>query len=230
MIGIVFATTIMSLLIAIFSYLMLSLFNYVVINLTVSVCIDIYFLLRFSFYFDYLKKRILMFTFIELFTLNFDVQKTIPATLGVVIPLLSVADQRMLTAKRQNEGMVYLEGLTTFFAHHYYESFLSAIKLVSERGGDIMQVSEILLFSLANSQAQLVKIKRIDNTYLVKFIFNWLFIFAVGILFRFALDGFLAFSNPPLTYILGIEIFIGVFLVSLVLVTENRIRRIKNVT
>lgn len=230
MIVIVLATTIIGLLITAFSYLMLSIFNYVVINLTVSICIAIYFLLRFSYYFDYLKRRMLMFTFIELFTLNFDIQKTIPATIGVVMPLLNASDQRMLTAKRQSEGMVFLESLRPFFMHHYYESFLSAIRIVSERGGDMMLVSEILLFSLANSQAQLIKIRRIDNTYLVKFIFNWFFIFAVGLLFRFALDGFLSFSDPPLTYILGIELFVGVFLASLILVIENRIRRIKHVT
>lgn len=213
-----------------FSYLMFGWSSYITLNLTISFLASVYVLLRLFYYIEYLKKKMLMFSFIELFLLNFDIQKTIPATLSVVFPLLSIADQKVLNNKRKTEGVLFLESLSSFFAHTYYESFLGAVNLVNERGGDIMQVSEILLFSIANSQAQLLKINRIDNSYIIKFIFNWLFIFAVGLLFRFALDGFLLFQHPPLTFIIGIEVFIMLFLMSVILVIENRIRRIKHVT
>lgn len=86
-------------------------------------------------------------------------------------------------------GCFYLK-LRLTFAHQYYESFLEMVKLINEHGGEMLKVAEVLLFSISNSETQLIKLTRIDNAYLIKFIFNWFFIMLVAIVFRLALDGF----------------------------------------
>ena len=74
------------------------------------------------------------------------------------------------------DGMLLLEKLRLTFAHQYYESFLEMVKLINEHGGEMLKVAEVLLFSISNSETQLIKLTRIDNAYLIKFIFNWFFI------------------------------------------------------
>ena len=103
------------------------------------------------------------------------------------------------------------------------------VNLISEHGGEMLKVAEVLLFSISNSETQLVKLVRIDNAYLIKFIFNWFFIMLVAVVFRLALAGFLSFASLPFTYVAGMELFLVIFLASIILVLENRIRRARRV-
>lgn len=218
------------LIISLFSYFILVIKTYLIINIVASILVSVYLIIRFNAYQNNLKKKRFMYVFIELFVLNFDVQKSVEATLNTLFPLLNEKWQRVYVAKRKSEGILFLEQLRSYFAHHYYESFLDMINLINERGGDIMRVSEVLLFSISNSEAQLIKLTRIDNAFLLKFSFNWVFIMLIAFIFRFALSGILDFSNASLPYLLGMEAFLAVFLVSLALVVENRIRRARYVS
>ena len=47
----------------------------------------------------------------------------------------------------------------------------------------------------------------------------------IGVVFRYALAGFIAFDDPPLIYISGNLIFVIVYLLGLILLIESIIRK-----
>ncbi|HOA11388.1 MAG: hypothetical protein ACOX3B_03525 [Bacilli bacterium] len=215
--------------IAIFSALVLGGIKITIINALIALVVAAFLTYRVTNYRKDIEKRRFMFNFMEYFILNFDIQKTVEATLTTIYPLLDVKKSRVYLTMNE-DGMLLLEKLRLTFAHQYYESFLEMVKLINEHGGEMLKVAEVLLFSISNSETQLIKLTRIDNAYLIKFIFNWFFIMLVAIVFRLALDGFLKFETLPLIYVAGMEVFIAIFLTSIVLVFENRIRRTRRVS
>lgn len=196
----------------------------IVFLLTLVVLIYLYF--RFDQFSKKEQRKNFMFALIELFILNFDVQKSVDATLPIVFPLLPVnKDKKYLTIQKDSTGINFLEALRTYFVHHYYESFIDLVKVVTERGGNIIKVSEVLLSSLSESESRSLKIRRLNESFLVKFIFSWTFIMIIGVVFRYALAGFIAFDDPPLIYISGNLIFVIVYLLGLILLIESIIRK-----
>lgn len=217
-------------LIAIYTYFILGSLIYLAINVTLALLVAIYIIVRMHNYLMALNRKRFMFSFIELFILNFDVQKSANATLNVIYPLFQINEQKKLNVLQKEDGYSLLENLKVYFNHHYYDSFFDIYGVVSERGGQMMKVSEVLLYSISNSEAQILKLTRIDTTFLIKFLFNWLFIMIVALIFRFALVGIIDFTNLSLIYIAGHELFLLVFTLSIILVIENRVRRSNNVS
>ncbi len=212
-----------------YTYLVLNSWPYTLINFGVFLVSGLFINFRYIMFSKRVARKQFMFTFIELFILNYDVQKSVEATLNVIYPLLDTKAQKLFTPLRQKyEGLLLLEALRTFFAHQYYESFLDIVVLINERGGEIMKVSAVLLYSIAQSEARMVKMRRIDITSLIKYLFNYIFIMIVGVVFRYALDGFMNFTNIPQIYIIGNELLLAVLLISLTLLIENTIRREKD--
>lgn len=217
------------LVVTIFSLLVLGAFKMALVNVAITILVVLFLLYRIKKYRDEVIKRRFMFNFIEYFILNFDMQKSVEATLLTIYPLLDNAAVKKYL-KADEDGILLLEKLRLTFAHQYYESFLEMVNLILEQGGEMLKAAEVLLFSISNSETQLIKLTRIDNAYLIKFIFNWFFIMLVAVVFRLSLDGFLNFSELPFIYIAGMEVFLFVLLISLVLVFENRIRRARRVS
>lgn len=218
------------LLISIYSYLVLGVNMYLLANAASSLLFSVYLAFRLYRYHIFLERKRFMFTFIELFILNFDVQKSIEPTISIIMSLFSPKEQKTLNKLQKGDGLALLEQLKFYFDDHYYESFFDMLMLVIERGGSLIKVSEVLLYTIADSEAQITKLMRIDNSYLIKFIFNWLFIMAVAVIFRFALNDTLDMTKLDLTYLIGNEIFMATFMTSVTLLVENRLRRSKNVT
>jgi len=219
---------ILVIIIAVFSMLVLGGIEIIIINTLGALFAGIYVTFRLINYRKEIEKRRFMFNFMEFFILNFDIQKTVEATLTTIYPLLNPKGVKAYLTMNE-DGILLLEKLRITFAHQYYESFLEMVNLISEHGGEMLKVAEVLLFSISNSETQLVKLVRIDNAYLIKFIFNWFFIMLVAVVFRLALAGFLSFASLPFTYVAGMELFLVIFLASIILVLENRIRRARRV-
>ena len=195
------------------------------INALISLSVIVYVNMRFKRHVERGEKVNFLFAFIELFILNYDVQKSVDGALNVLYPLLEVKAQKLFTKLgKDGDGTQLLQNLRSYFSHHYYESFIDIVSVVTTRGGEIIKASEVLLYSISQSEARILKLQRIDTAYLIKFTFSWLFIMVVGVVFRFALNGFLNFNEMPLIYVMGNEVFLGVFLLSFVLVIENTIR------
>lgn len=220
---------ILVIIIAVFSMLVLGGIEIIIINTLVALFAGIYVTFRLLNYRKEIEKRRFMFSFMEFFILNFDIQKTVEATLTTIYPLLNPQGVKAYLTMNE-DGILLLEKLRITFAHQYYESFLEMVNLINEHGGEMLKVAEVLLFSISNSETQLVKLVRIDNAYLIKFIFNWFFIMLVAVVFRLALAGFLSFAILPFTYVAGMELFLVIFLASIILVLENRIRRARRVS
>lgn len=219
-----------SLMIGLFSLYMGGLNVYFYVNTLIIIGFDIYLYVRLKKYGALITKKRLMYSFIEYFILNFDIQNTVEATVIIVLTLFDEKAKTLIEKNKRDEGLNLLENLRSFFSHQYYESFLESVNLVVERGGELIKTCEILLYTISNSEAQIQKITRIDNTYFFKFIFHWFFIFIVGVIFRFSLDYTISKAPPAASYLLGIESFILVFVISLGLVVENRLRRIHHVS
>ncbi|OQC11508.1 MAG: hypothetical protein BWX74_00085 [Tenericutes bacterium ADurb.Bin087] len=217
------------LVISVFSALVLGGIKITIINALITLVLSFYLLYRVINYHKEIIKRRFMFSFMEYFILNFDIQKTVEATLTTIYPLLDPKGVKAYLTMTE-DGSLLLEKLRLTFAHQYYESFLEMVNLINDHGGEMLKVAEVLLFSISNSETQLIKLTRIDNAYLIKFVFNWFFIMLVAVVFRLALDGFLSFESLPLLYIAGMELFMAIFLISIVLVLENRIRRTRRVS
>lgn len=213
-----------------YSYLVLGSLFYVMINSAITLLFAIYLAVRLYYYQNLIARKRFMFSFIELFILNFDVQKSIEATIAIIFPLFSESEQKTLNRLQKGDGLSLVEQLKLYFNDYYYESFFDMLMVVVDRGGAFIKVSEVLLYTISDSEAQLIKLNRIDNTYLIKFVFNWFFIMAVAVIFRFALNDTINLNNLDLTYLIGNELFMGTFLLSLTLLIENRLRRSKNVT
>lgn len=195
------------------------------INSLLTMSVIIYVNFRFKKHVERGEKVNFLFSFIELFILNYDVQKSIDGALSVVVPLLDAKAQKLFAKLgKDGDGTMLLQNLRSYFSHHYYESFIDIVNVVTTRGGEIMKASEVLLYSISQSEARILKLQRIDTAYLIKFTFSWVFIMIIGVVFRFALNGFLNFNDIPFIYIVGNEAFIAVFLVSFILVIENTIR------
>ena len=158
--------------IAIFSALVLGGIKITIINALIALVVAAFLTYRVTNYRKDIEKRRFMFNFMEYFILNFDIQKTVEATLTTIYPLLEVKKSRVYLTMNE-DGMLLLEKLRLTFAHQYYESFLEMVKLINEHGGEMLKVAEVLLFSISNSETQLIKLTRIDNAYLIKFIFNF---------------------------------------------------------
>lgn len=214
-----------TLLVGSFTFLLFGVHLLIAVNLGLSVLFALFINLRYQTHQQRRAKTEFLFSFIELFILNYDIQKSVDGVLTVLYPLLDPKAQKLFAKVRKNhDGMNLLNELRTYFSHHYYESFLDIVTVISERGGDIIKVSEVLLYSISQSEGRMTKLGRIDTTYLVKFTFSWLFIMVVAVVFRFALDGFMNFTNFPLIYIAGQELFLAMMLFSFILVIENTVR------
>lgn len=224
-----FLSIFLALVMSAFSYFVFNDWQLFSVNIAVTIVFILYLNIRFTVFYKANERRQLMYNFIELFILNYDIQKSVDGTLSGIYPLLPPKALRRMSKGKKEEGMMFLESLRAYFGHNYYESFIDAVTLINERGGEIMKITEVLLFSISNSEAQSVKLTRIDNSYLIKFVFNWLFTMLVAIIFRFSLTGTLNFDVLPPVYIMGMELFLAIFLVSLALVVENRIRRATSV-
>lgn len=199
---------------------------YLLIILLLTLVVLIYLYFRFIQFHQKQSRKNFMFALIELFILNFDVQKSVDATLPIIFPLLPVnKDKKYLAIQKELSGFNFLEGLRTYFVHHYYESFIDLVKVVTERGGNIIKVSEVLLASLSESESRSLKIRRLNESFLIKFIFSWIFIMVIGVVFRYALAGFIVFDNLPLIYITGNFIFVTAYLLGLILLSETIIRK-----
>lgn len=213
-----------------YSYFILGALLYTFINVGFATLIFLFIFWRMYTFQKTLQRNRFMYSFIELFVLNFDIQKSVDATLNVIYPLFAIKEQKQLTIMQNSDGFNLLENLKVHFNHYYYDSFYEMLGVVNERGGELMKVSEVLLYSISNSEAQILKLERIDNTFIIKFLFNWIFIMLVAFIFRFALTNILNFTNLSLIYIVGHELFLATFLISTLLVFENRVRRRKYVT
>lgn len=221
---------IMILVVGAYSFFILGSLLYTMINIGFATLVFLFIFWRMASDLSRLERERFMFSFIELFVLNFDIQKSVDATLNVIYPLFTLKEQKRLGIMQKRDGFTLLENLKVYFNNHYYDSFYEMLSVVGERGGELMKVSEVLLYSISNSEAQILKLRRIDNTFLIKFLFNWIFIMIVAFIFRFALNNLLNFTNLSLIYLIGHELFLATFLISMLLVFENRIRRRKNVT
>ncbi len=212
--------------IPLYIYLTLQDLKYFLIVLLITVLVLVYLYWRFNEFDKKQRRKNFMFALIELFILNFDVQKSVDATLPTIFPLLpSNKEKKYLAIQKEFSGINFLEQLRSYFVHHYYESFIDLVKVVTERGGNIIKVSEVLLAALSENESRSLKLKRLNDSFLVKFSFSWIFIMVIGIVFRYALAAFLSFDNLPIIYISGNLIFVAVYLFGLTILLESIVRK-----
>lgn len=221
----------------IFSYILIAVFSLVVFNNTFILLLNLLILTffvvlgyyRFWKYYYRQQQIIQMSYFIEYIVLNYSVQKTIDATLLIVLPLLDKKLSARINKVKNVNGLETLSVLQTYFDHSYYDTFIELVSLIETKGGEILKAGEVLLATITQSRSQLQKLRQIDNRYFIKYVVHWIFIMFIVISFRYSLVSLSANLLTSSSYILGIEAFLFVMAISIFLVLENRYRRAKNV-
>lgn len=212
-----------------FSYLVINNPQIILINAVISIifcCFIGYIIWR---YLSQKQRHLKMFDFIELIIFNLNVQKTIEATFVVIEPLLDLELQKKFNNLNEDNVLNKLNQLSKYFKHHYYDSFCELLNVTLERGGNVLKTSEVLLTSIRGTRAHLNNLTTIDNNYLAKFCVNWIFIMIVVLAFKKALNNVFEYMTTNTFFVVGIEIFLVIFLISIFLVINNRVRTSKNV-
>lgn len=216
-------------LVSLYSFIIYGSLSLVLLNALITFLASLFIYVRSTLYRERVKLFIDMASFIELMLLNINVQNTIDGAFNAVKPLLSDKLTKKLNTLNIANTRTVISELTNYFAHHYYDVFTGLLFTYEERGGDIIKMSEVLLLRIDSTRALINALEKIDLRYLIKFMSNWLFIFAIGIVFRYALSNIFTTLNNSITFIIGNEVLIVIMLLSLVFVLENKRRRMFNV-
>lgn len=216
--------------IVLYSFLIYGVSIFVLVNFLFVLAIISFIVWREFTFINRNQKLLSMFGLIEIIILNLNVQKTIEGAFNVIKPLLDEKTRKKITTYNESESSVIIEELRIYFAHQYYDSFLDLLIMYEKRGGDIIKMSEVLLHRIDGARGTLNALAKIDTRYIIKFISNWLFIFAVSIVFRFSLTSMFAQINKNVFFIVGNELLVVLKLGSLFFVNENKIRRSLNVS
>ncbi|HZJ89930.1 MAG TPA: hypothetical protein VFD05_04610 [Bacilli bacterium] len=216
-------------LVSLYSLIIYSSLTLVLINALVTLMAALFIYVRSTLYRERIKLFMDMASFIELMLLNINVQKTIDGAFNAVKALLSETLTKKLSTLNIADSRTVINELTNYFAHHYYDIFTGLLFTYEERGGDIIKMSEVLLLRLDSTRGLINALQKIDLRYLIKFMSNWLFIFAIGVVFRYALSNVFTTLNNSIIFIIGNEVLIVIMLLSLIFVLENKRRRMFNV-
>lgn len=206
---------ILTLFIAFFSYFAFDDLIYV----GISVLIVIFFVLFVSFRVKKevikVKQKHILHDFIENFILSLSVFKTLLATRDDVYELSSKSLQNELALVSHLDVLEQLQYLRQFFNNRLYDVFLSTITFYSEQGGDILNLSELLLKETQRQRAKIIREDKYANSVLINLLTNWGFVFLIVFALRFLLaDMYITFLNDK-TFILGLNGFLGLFYFSI---------------
>lgn len=193
----------------------------------------IYFLIS-TFYIIFLNKRLQkinkenksqlqMCELINTFIINLSVRKTLKAALE---------DSLLVIDDEIKQELIVLEHLTTIEAFQYiaprfpfllYQPFLDLIEAYEKEGGDILDMSALLLSNVERARKKAMNHKYFTFKMLARFTSTWSFVFLIMIVLRLSLqDLYLLMLKSPLFTIglnivffvamIGIEMFITLYI------------------
>ena len=168
------------------------------------------------------ERFISCYQFIDNFIISLSVRQSIA---GALENITSSMDKRFLLELNGLEHLSEKEKLTylkKFYPFHIYELFLNIISIFEEQGGNIFELSSMLMIEARQEEEILHKYHSMSSKKLMEFFTLWAFSLLILIVMRFALyDMYLQMSSSVL-----FQVMIGVLFLFILLSIEFVSRKV----
>ena len=151
------------------------------------------------------------YNFINNFLITIDSKQTLVLTLESVI---SIMDDGL---KEEYQGIIHLEEferleyLRKYYPFYVYDLFINVVKLYTDRGGNILDMSKFLLTELRNEQDYNHEYYSLGKRKIFDFSILWFFSLIVLVVLRFALSQYYSMIANQLFYKIMV-VFLFIFI------------------